>query len=140
MAFYDYLTDLPNRRTFDDRLEMAIRNANRSNKKVALMMIDGRKFKLVNDTFGHDAGDAVLIEMARRLKACVRETDTVARFGGDEIGVVLPEIDSVDIVEDIAKRIIDSFEKPLIFKQHQILLGAGIGIALYPDHTMKKRI
>ncbi len=55
---------------------------NRSNKKVALMMIDGRKFKLVNDTFGHDAGDAVLIEMARRLKACVRETDTVARFGG----------------------------------------------------------
>ncbi|MES1045409.1 hypothetical protein BLX88_13700 [Bacillus obstructivus] len=139
MAFYDYLTDLPNRRTFDDRLEMAIRNANRSNKKVALMMIDGRKFKLVNDTFGHDAGDAVLIEMARRLKACVRETDTVARFGGDEIGVILPEIDSVDIVEDIAKRIIDSFEKPLIFKHHQILLGAGIGIALYPDHTMKKK-
>lgn len=139
MAFYDYLSGLPNRRIFDDCLEMAIHEANRSKKKVAVMMLDGRNFKKINDTFGHDAGDAVIQEMAKRLQVCVRKTDTVARLGGDEMGIVLPEMDSTELAEDVAKRIIHSFEEPLIFNNNEIRLGAGIGIAFYPDHSVDKK-
>ena len=139
MAFYDYLTGLPNRRTFDERFNMAILQANRSNKKVAVMMLDGRRFKSINDTFGHDAGDAVLKEMAKRLKTSVRQTDTVARLGGDEMGIILPEIETIATAEDIVQRIIASFKEPLYFKDHEIVFGAGIGIAFYPDHSGDKK-
>ena len=139
MAFYDYLTGLPNRRTFDERFNMAILQANRSNKKVAVMMLDGRRFKSINDTFGHDAGDAVLKEMAKRLKTSVRQTDTVARLGGDEMGIILPEIETIATAEDIVQRIIASFKEPLYFKDHEIVFGAGIGIAFYPDHSVDKK-
>ncbi|MRG87640.1 PAS domain S-box protein [Salinibacillus xinjiangensis] len=138
MAFYDFLTGLPNRRTFDDKLDMAIHQANRSQKKVAVMMLDGRDFKQVNDTFGHDAGDAVIKELANRIKSCLRPTDTVARFGGDEMAVIIPEIDSIDIVEEVADRIIKSLDRPLYYKNHEIKLGAGIGISIYPDHSIHK--
>ncbi|WP_102345138.1 PAS domain S-box protein [Bacillus sp. Marseille-P3661] len=138
-AFYDFLSGLPNRRTFDDRLEMAIHHANRSGQKVAVMMLDGRKFKQINDTYGHDAGDAVIKEMARRLQKCVRKTDTVARLGGDEMGIILPELTSVETAEDIARRIIKAFEEAIDFNHVKINLGAGIGISLYPDHSNDKR-
>lgn len=139
MAFYDYLTGLPNRRTFDDRLDMAIITANHTNKKIAVMMLDGRKFKKVNDTYGHDAGDAVIRQFAMRLKESVRAVDTVARFGGDEMAVILPEIESLEMVEEIAKQILETLGKPFTFKNRKINLGAGIGISIYPDHSMKKR-
>jgi PAS domain S-box-containing protein len=83
MAFYDQLSGLPNRRIFYDRLDMAIKQAERHKKKAALMMLDGSKFKLVNDTYGHDAGDAVIKEMGKRIKEALRKIDTVARLGGD---------------------------------------------------------
>ncbi|WP_106497862.1 PAS domain S-box protein [Lentibacillus sp. Marseille-P4043] len=139
MAFYDFLTGLPNRRTFDDRLDMAIHQADRSKKKVAVMMLDGRHFKQVNDTYGHDAGDAVIKELAKRIKASIRETDTVARFGGDEMAVVLPELDSPKMAEDVAKRILSSLEEPFTYNHSEIDLGAGIGISFYPDHANRKK-
>ncbi len=139
MAFYDYLTGLPNRRTFDDRLEMAIHQANRSKKKVAVMMLDGRKFKQINDTYGHDAGDAVIKELGKRIQQSLRKTDTVSRLGGDEMGMILTELDSMETAEVIAKRILHSLDKPLHFNNNEITLEAGIGIAFYPDHSVDKR-
>ncbi|MBM4761401.1 PAS domain S-box protein [Bacillus sp. B15-48] len=134
-AFYDYLSGLPNRQLFHDRLQIAIQQADRSEKKVAVMMLDGNKFKQINDTYGHDAGDAVIVEMAKRLKACVRDNDTVARMGGDEMAIILPEIDSVKVAEQIAERIVQSFQQPFHFQDKEIQMGAGIGVALYPDQT-----
>ncbi|WP_075620363.1 PAS domain S-box protein [Paenisporosarcina indica] len=139
MAFYDYLTGLPNRRTFDERLNTAILQANRSKKKVAVMMLDGRKFKQINDTFGHDAGDAVIKEMSKRTQASVRQTDTVARLGGDEIGIVLPEIESEDVAEVVAERILNSLLDPFYVNNSEIFMGAGIGISFYPDHSVDKK-
>ncbi|MBX0314090.1 PAS domain S-box protein [Planococcus glaciei] len=139
MAFYDHLSDIPNRRTFDDKLQKAIDQAKRSGKKVAILMLDGRKFKQINDRFGHDAGDAVIKEMAKRLQACVRPIDTAARLGGDEMGVVMPELDSEEEAENMAQRILKSFETPLVFNGFEIKIGAGIGISLYPGHTLNEK-
>lgn len=139
MAFYDHLTGIPNRRTFDDELDKAIHQAKKSGKKVGVLMLDGRKFKHINDQFGHDAGDAVIKEMAQRLQACVRPIDTAARLGGDEMGVILPEIESVEVAENIAKRILKSYEAPVIYNGYKIKIGAGIGISLYPDHSVNEK-
>ncbi|MEZ0481206.1 PAS domain S-box protein [Planococcus sp. SSTMD024] len=135
MAFYDHLSGIPNRRTFDDKLEQAIRQADASQKKVGVLMLDGRKFKKINDQFGHDAGDAVIKEMAQRLASCVRPVDTPARLGGDELGVVFPELDSIELAEEAAKRILEAFETPLLFNGFEIPIGIGIGLAIYPDHA-----
>ncbi|HZG85147.1 PAS domain S-box protein [Paenibacillus sp.] len=141
LAYYDYMTGLPNRRTFDDRLETALREADRTGEQVAVMLLDGRNFKKVNDQYGHDAGDAVIKEFADRLKRCVRSTDTVARLGGDEMGVILPAIDGAETPETIARRMLASFRTPLQYEGHAIPLGAGIGIALYPvDAASRKRL
>lgn len=139
MAFYDHLSGIPNRRTFDDKLQKAIHQADHSGKKVGILMLDGRKFKQINDQFGHDVGDAVIKEMALRLQACVRPIDTAARLGGDEMAVVLPDIDSLKEAEDMAKQILQSYETPLIFNGFSIKIGAGIGIALYPDHAASEK-
>lgn len=139
MAFYDHLSGIPNRRTFDDKLQKAIDQAKRSGKKVAILMLDGRKFKQINDRFGHDAGDAVIKEMAKRLQDCVRPIDTAARLGGDEMGVVMPELDSEEEAENMAQRILKSFETPLVFNGFEIKIGAGIGISLYPGHTLNEK-
>jgi len=93
LAFYDPLTQLPNRRLFNDRLVQAMAASKRSDRYAALMMLDLDNFKSLNDKYGHGAGDLLLIEVAKRLKSCVRELDTVARFGGDEFVVVLSELD-----------------------------------------------
>ncbi|MDN7242402.1 PAS domain S-box protein [Planococcus sp. N028] len=139
MAFYDHLSGIPNRRTFDDKLNKAIHQANQSGKKVAILMLDGRKFKQINDQFGHDAGDAVIKEMATRLQSCVRPIDTAARLGGDEMGVILPELDSLETAENMAQQILKSFEVPLTFNGFEIKIGAGIGISLYPDDTVNEK-
>ena len=139
MAFYDHLSGIPNRRNFDDKLQTAIHQANRSGKKVAILLLDGRKFKQINDKFGHDAGDAVIKEMAKRLQACVRSIDTAARLGGDEMGVILPELDSLEVVEDIARRILKSYREPFNFNGYEIKMGVGIGISLYPDDSVNEK-
>lgn len=139
MAFYDHLSDIPNRRTFDNKLQTAIHHANRTGRKVAVLLLDGRKFKHINDQFGHDAGDAVIKEMAMRLQACVRPIDTAARLGGDEMGVVLPELDSLEVAEATAIRILKSYEEPFKFNDYEIKMGAGIGISLYPDDSVNEK-
>lgn len=139
MAFYDHLSGIPNRRTFDNRLQTAIHQADQSGKKVAVLLLDGRKFKQINDQFGHDAGDAVIKEMANRLQACVRPNDTAARLGGDEMGVILPELDSLEVAEDMAKGILKCFKDPFTFNGEDIKMGAGIGIALYPDDAVHEK-
>ncbi|RLQ90028.1 PAS domain S-box protein [Planomicrobium sp. Y74] len=139
MAFYDHLTGIPNRRTFDDKLEKAFNRAKLTGKKVAVLMLDGQKFKQINDQYGHDAGDAVIREMGMRLQSCVNSMGTAARLGGDEMGVVLPAIDSLEAAEDMAKKILDSYETPLCFNGVNIKIGAGIGISLYPDHSIDEK-
>lgn len=139
MAFYDHLSGIPNRRTFDDKLQKAIQQADESGKKVGVLMLDGRKFKQINDRFGHDAGDAVIKEMAQRLKSCLRPIDTPARLGGDEMGAVFPELDSIELVEETAKRILKSFETPLLFNGFEIAIGVGIGLAIYPDDAANEK-
>lgn len=139
MAFYDHLSGIPNRRTFDDKLQKAIQQADESGKKVGVLMLDGRKFKQINDRFGHDAGDAVIKEMAQRLESCLRPIDTPARLGGDEMGAVFPELDSVELLEETAKRILTSFETPLLFNGFEIAIGVGIGLAIYPDDAANEK-
>jgi diguanylate cyclase (GGDEF)-like protein len=130
-AFYDSLSKLPNRRVFHKQLQAAL-----NNKKVAVMMVDGWKFKQINDTYGHVTGDAVIVEMGKRIRANVRKQDTVARIGGDEIAILLPNIESQQIAEEIAKRIIQSFTSPFFFNGTCIHMGISIGMTLYPDHTL----
>ncbi|MFD1032639.1 PAS domain S-box protein [Metaplanococcus flavidus] len=139
MAFYDHLTGIPNRRTFDNELQKAIHQADASGKKVAILMLDGHKFKQINDLYGHDAGDGVIQEMAARLVDCVHPLGTAARLGGDEMGVVLPEIESLETAENMAKQILKSYEKPLSCNGVDIKIGVGIGISLYPDHSTNER-
>ncbi len=100
-AHYDALTQLPNRRLFRDRLEQTIRLSKRDHSRFALMLIDLDHFKEVNDTMGHDAGDFLLVDAAQRILHCVRESDTVARMGGDEFVVILPDIEEPANIERI---------------------------------------
>lgn len=139
MAFYDHLSGIPNRRTFDDELDKAISQAKSNGKKVAVFMLDGHKFKQINDRFGHDAGDAVIREMAVRLQNSVPPHGTAARLGGDEMGVILPGIESLQTAENLAEQILKSYESPVPFNGLEINISAGIGIAIYPDHSTNEK-
>jgi diguanylate cyclase (GGDEF)-like protein len=115
-------------------MSAAINMARRYKKAAAVMFIDLDGFKAVNDTLGHDAGDYVLKQVAQRLLSCVRETDTVARVGGDEFLIIATEINSQDNAAWIAKKVIQLISKPVFFKKRQAVVGTSIGIALFPDH------
>jgi len=132
-ANYDSLTDLPNRHLFGDRLQSAIKKAERSNTFVALMLLDLDRFKWINDTLGHRAGDFVLQETARRLESAVRGSDTIARLGGDEFTVILPELEKGVDAEIIAEKIFTSFLEPIIFEGNEVFISSSIGISIYPD-------
>ena len=131
-ANFDALTGLPNRSMFHDRLEQEIRKSVRSGLPLALMFIDLDHFKEINDTLGHDAGDALLKEVAQRLSACIRHTDTVARLGGDEFTVILGELDDVEAVERGAHAMLQSLAEPFKLRAETIYLSASIGITLFP--------
>jgi len=135
LATHDHLTGLPTLRLADDRLHVACSKARRSNEKVALLFIDLDGFKAVNDTYGHDAGDEVLKEVSRRLRASLREEDTAARIGGDEFLVILGDIGDVDASAMVAENIVTAVSRPVEFAGHPLQLGASIGIAIFPDHT-----
>ena len=139
-ANYDNLTDLPNRRMFQDRLEQEIKKAHRTQLKMALMFIDLDKFKEVNDSFGHDAGDALLIEVAQRVRRCVRESDTVARLGGDEFTVILSELDEINKVERIAQAIINILAAPFKLGENNSFISASIGITIFPDDAKTSEV
>jgi diguanylate cyclase (GGDEF)-like protein/PAS domain S-box-containing protein len=132
-ANFDALTQLPNRRMFHDRLAHDMLKSQRDGLRIAILFIDLDHFKEVNDTLGHQQGDVLLIDAARRISACVRKSDTVARLGGDEFTVILSELEDVERVESIAQNIINSLLQPFALGQEQAFVSASVGITLYPD-------
>ncbi|GAB4301529.1 MAG: hypothetical protein Kow0096_22460 [Thiohalomonadaceae bacterium] len=135
LAHFDVLTNLPNRPLFYDRLERAIASAHRSNESIGLLFIDLDGFKQINDTYGHNMGDRLLQEVAQRLLDSVRESDTVARMGGDEFTVILRNLATPGNAEDVAGKIIAALSDPFIINQQALHIGASIGISLYPLHA-----
>jgi diguanylate cyclase (GGDEF)-like protein len=134
-ASHDSLTGLPNRAFFEGRLIRALRNANKLNEQVAVLFLDSDRFKEINDGFGHAAGDAVLVAVANRVRAQLREDDLVARLGGDEFAVLLTPLHKIEDAEWIADKIITSMEVPIPLPGSiQVLTSLSIGIAVYPDH------
>lgn len=132
MAYHDALTGLPNRALCNDRLEMAMANALRNGKKVAVMMLDLDKFKQVNDVLGHKVGDLLLIAVAERLTGVLRKSDTVARMGGDEFLVILPEIVNDSDAGIISEKIIEVFQKPFQLEVNELSVTTSVGLAMYP--------
>ena len=132
LAFHDNLTNLPNRRLFFDRFSCALSRAKRYRNLVALLYVDLDGFKDVNDEFGHEGGDAVLIEVANRLLSCLRDMDTVARIGGDEFAVIIQDLNMKEGAGIVAEKIINSLEPPFIIKEEECPLSASIGISLFP--------
>jgi len=137
MAHTDKLTELPNRNLFFDRLEFVIAVSCRDTLRFALLYIDLDGFKLINDTYGHDAGDQVLQEAARRFKLCVRESDTVARMGGDEFTIILNNLKQINSAATVAKKIMKEFMLPFTLSGGiECRLGVSIGISYYPDDSI----
>jgi diguanylate cyclase (GGDEF)-like protein/PAS domain S-box-containing protein len=132
LAYHDTLTGLPNRRLLDDRLRQALHLARRRGTRLAVMLVDLDDFKRVNDRLGHRAGDAVLREVAQRLAACVRKADTLARQGGDEFVVVIPDLRQEPDCQVVAEKILRALEPPLRVDGEEFRIGASIGISLYP--------
>ena len=132
-ANYDDLTSLPNRSMFHDRLEQEIKKSNRTYKPLAIFFLDLDKFKEVNDTFGHQIGDRLLVDAAKRITDCVREADTVSRLGGDEFTVILSDLDDVRGIERIANNIISALSQPFQLGNDLAYVSASIGITLYPN-------
>ncbi|VVP70633.1 Diguanylate cyclase DgcN [Pseudomonas fluorescens] len=134
-ANHDSLTGLPNRAFFEGRLMRALRSANKLNERVAVLFLDSDRFKEINDSFGHAAGDAVLVAVANRVRAQLREEDLVARLGGDEFAVLLTPLHKTEDAERIADKIIASMEEPIALPgTSEVLTSLSIGIAVYPDH------
>ncbi|HEX6460708.1 MAG TPA: EAL domain-containing protein [Thermoleophilaceae bacterium] len=133
-ALHDPLTGLPNRLLFGERIDHAITHAERRGSRLAVLMMDLNRFKEVNDSLGHQAGDDLLMEVGRRLSGALRGSDTVARLGGDEFGLLLPEPSGSDDVLAVVERIRASLERPVVVQDLPLAMEASIGIAVYPDH------
>ncbi|WP_428605507.1 diguanylate cyclase domain-containing protein [Sedimenticola sp.] len=131
-AHYDMLTKLPNRSLFHDRLSQCLLKAKRNQESFALLFVDLDRFKYINDTFGHEAGDQLLIEAAGRLTACVRSSDTVARMGGDEFNIILTGVEGAEAVAQVADKILAQMRQPFIVAGSEQQISASVGIACYP--------
>ena len=134
LATYDPLTDLPNRSLVNDRIRQALTAAKRDKTNLALMFLDLDRFKPVNDTLGHHVGDLLLIEAAKRMQDCVRESDTVGRIGGDEFVVLLPTVDSGQDAMLVAEKIRYALNQPFVLAGNDLHISSSIGLALYPEH------
>lgn len=133
MAYYDHLTSLPNRFLFADRVKQAIHLSERTGNYIAVLFIDLDNFKTVNDTIGHNGGDDLLKQVAKRLTDIVRKSDTVARFGGDEFMIMINDITDYHTVTKIADKIMDIFDDLITLDEQEFLITASAGIALYPE-------
>ena len=133
MATHDPLTGLPNRLLLNDRLAVGLTQAQRNDTRLAIMMLDLDRFKDVNDTLGHGVGDQLLRAAGERMTGLVRKSDTVARMGGDEFVLLLPQIAKIEDVTKVAHKILEAFRKPFVFGGHQIYTTTSIGIAIYPQ-------
>lgn len=132
-ANFDALTGLPNRRLFHDRLEQALIRARTEGHRMALLFLDLDGFKYINDTLGHAAGDELLVEVAQRLRRCVRDVDTVARLGGDEFVVALAEIDDASDVAQVGWRILQELRRPVVLGAGEVTVTTSIGASMFPD-------
>jgi diguanylate cyclase (GGDEF)-like protein/PAS domain S-box-containing protein len=131
-AYYDILTDLPNRVLFKDRLSLALLQAKRKKVGLAVMFVDLDRFKVINDSLGHQLGDELLQQATTRLKACLRHSDTLSRFGSDEFNVVLPELDSVQDPTRVAQAFLDALRTPFSLGGQVVHITASIGVSVYP--------
>jgi diguanylate cyclase (GGDEF)-like protein len=132
LAHYDPLTGLSNRAQFVERLKFTLDMAKRNHQQSALMLLDLDRFKLVNDTLGHQLGDELLIQVARRLKQCVREVDTVSRLGGDEFTVILGTIQSSENAASVATKILVALNAPFVLSEREVFVSVSIGITVFP--------
>ena len=135
MAYHDPLTGLANRALFKDRFQHAVAVAARTQSPLGIMFIDIDRFKVINDSLGHEGGDAVLIEAAKRIRACLRASDTASRIGGDEFTVILENLPTSDDAAQAAMRLIQKFSEPLKVGGREIIVTASIGISIYPGAT-----
>jgi diguanylate cyclase (GGDEF)-like protein/PAS domain S-box-containing protein len=133
LASHDALTGLPNRMLFNDRLTLALARAHRNQQKLAVILLDLDYLKDINDTLGHSVGDKLLRAVGERLTSFLRKSDTVARMGGDEFMLVLPETARAEDAAKIASKILETIRKPFAFDGHEIHITTSIGIAMYPD-------
>lgn len=131
-AHHDSLTDLPNRLLFNDRLKQALAQARRNRQMVGVLFLDIDRFKLINDTLGHAMGDLLLNATSERLSSCLREEDTIARQGGDEFIIILPELLNAEDAALVARKILGVFAQPFVLEQHEVFITSSIGISLYP--------
>jgi len=132
LAHYDVLTNLPNRTLFVDRFNQAIAHSKRSNTQLAICFLDLDNFKPVNDNYGHEAGDQLLIQVSERIKACLRVEDTISRQGGDEFALLLSDINSYTECEKTLARILDALDKPYLINNVEHIVTASCGVTLYP--------
>jgi diguanylate cyclase (GGDEF)-like protein/PAS domain S-box-containing protein len=147
LAYYDTLTQLPNRQLFAEQLELLLAAARRHGRKIAVLYLDIDRFKYINDTLGHGAGDQLIRQVAQRLQQCLRDTDRLthgqpeaadsrlARLGGDEFTITLSEITRADDVAKVASRVLDSVTQPFSLNRHDVIVTASVGISLFPDDS-----
>lgn len=136
LAVHDPLTELPNRTLFNDRLDQLIHLAKREGRCFAVASIDLTKFKMINDNYGHDAGDAVLVEVGRRFLKVLRATDTLARMGGDEFAAILTDTIQREAITTIMSQLMECLEEPIVLEDNaHVMIGANIGVAIYPHHA-----
>jgi diguanylate cyclase (GGDEF)-like protein/PAS domain S-box-containing protein len=143
LAYYDAITGLPNRSLLSDRLDMVIAQASRKSEKFAVLYLDLDNFKIVNDSIGHNAGDQLIRITASLFENCLRKSDTVARVGGDEFVVVLPEIENESGIDITVDKIMKAIRHPIMIDDHEFYVSASIGISIYPQdgedvHTLLK--
>ncbi len=132
-AYHDSLTGLPNRALFLDRIEHEMRHAVREDSNLAVLFLDLDNFKQINDSFGHSAGDTVLISISERLKHALREIDTIARLGGDEFIIILSDFKHLEDINDIALKLFDAIKQPLLISNNEIFVTASIGVSVFPN-------
>ncbi|MDA0656945.1 MAG: GGDEF domain-containing response regulator [Proteobacteria bacterium] len=135
-AFYDDLTGLPNRRLLIEKMESAFERSKRRESEVSILLIDLNEFKPINDNYGHEAGDAVLVEVAQRLRDAVRKTDTAARWGGDEFIIVLEDFKDRGNAATVAEKVMSNLEKPIEYKGNIFKVSGSFGMVFYPEFAL----